>query len=781
MCLFAGVAAQAKTVTVTINDPDGAAVINTSTTYLPIVFTDGRAENVELGNDGGLQVSTNRGYDIKEIKVNETNVYGNYVASSEIPDGAVVAITLEKLQAKHVTFTIDNPAAAYLYNTSSYNYLYFDQTGRMEVDLEPSAYINVNVNAGFEIAAIMIDGVQFTNGTNIPATAMNDNGTVAITTKEKEATVYYVIADPSLVSITVDYTDVYNASNSVDGKWTIKTSNPYSTMSVNAIDEYVITSIKKVVEGGQDEELLSTYNMFNQSVSQYLGSYPGGTTFIISAAKLSELRSAHVSLEVVDGTADQISVRRGNDNITEADFADIAVIPAVDQLFISPAVYGQALYKVTVNGVAQTPEGTTFIISNLKDGDVIKVWPNFPDNVEVPLHISFTNEGTSGALSITVNGLIVEPEVWQAADYKVKLGSKLGFTLKSSEYNVTSVTLNGQNQSPYGFETIVTSEEPLYVVITAEKYRDYQVTVYFEPGAISIFRGYGDSDPVTIPENADEVTFDVSPASNQLYFKAAEGYIISSIVDSNNSTYSSTVYVNGDMTLTVYTDKIVRDRVCALYLAPATSMWQYSQVVLSPGNDARKEIPLSTGYTFFEYGSFDCPFQLGFYPEADVYVNGTVAENHYGTYPALNDLATGSVIKVYPTGTDVPTYSLSVSNASAGAVAVMADYVKAIESSSAEVLGATDIEFIAGSAAASVDLTKYTIKVNGEKVTPDSEERYIATITGDSTISIEENHNASIDHIETEATDAPVYNLQGIRVENPTNGIYIVNGKKVRF
>ncbi|MDE6367899.1 MAG: hypothetical protein K2K94_01515, partial [Muribaculaceae bacterium] len=755
--------------------------INTSTTYLPIQFIAGVAEDVELGNDGGLQVSTNRGYDLKEIKVNETIVYGNYVASSEIPDGAVVAITLEKLQPKHVTFTVDNPAAVYLYNASNYSYLNFDETGRMEVDLEPNAYINVNTNAGFEIVSIMIDGVPYTNGTGISATSMNDNGTVAITTKEKEATVFYIVADPSLVSVTVDYTDVYNASNFDDGKWTIRTSNPYSTMSVNAIDEYVITSIKRVVEEGDDEELLNPYTMYTQSVSQYLGSFPTGTTLIISAAKLSELRSAHVSLEVIEGTADQISVRRGNEEVPAADFADIAVIPGADQLFITPAVYGKAIYKVTVNDEVQTPEGTTYIISDLKDGDAIKVWPNFPDNVEVPLNISFTNQGTSGALSLTVDGLIVAPEEWQAADYKVKLGSKLGFTINSSKYNVTSVTINGQYQSPYGFELIVINEEPLNVVITAEKLRDYQVTVYFEPGTVKIFRSYDESEPVTMPDDADEVTFDVSPANNQLYFRAAEGYIISSIVDSNGNTYSSSVYVSSDMTLTVYTDKIERDRVCALYLAPSSSTWYYSQVTLSPGNDARKEIPLSTGYTFFEYGAFDCPFQLGFYPEADVYVNGTIAESVYGDYPALNDLVTGSVIKVYSAGTDVPTYSLSVSNASDGAVAIMADYMKAIESSTAEVLGTTDIEFVAGAADASVDLASYIIKVNGEKVSPDSDGRYIVTIESDSTISIDEDELTSLDEIVNEAEDAVIYNLQGIRVDNPTKGIYIVNGKKVKF
>lgn len=772
MCLLAGVSAQAKTATVTINEPDGAAVINTSTTYMPIEFVDGVAENVELGTDGGLQVSLNRGYELKEIKVNETIVYGNYVSSSEIPDGALVAITLEKLQAKHVTFTIDNPAAASLYNTSNYSYYNFNESGTLELDLEPSAYINVNANPGYDVSEIKIDGEAYTGGTSVPASAMNDNGTVAITTKEKEATVYYVEGDPSIVSLTIDYSSVYDASNSVDGKWTIQTTNPYANMSINAIDGYVLTSIEKVAEGGNNEDLLNDYNRYQQNVSVYLGNYPSGTTFKISAAKLSDLRSAHVSIEIVDGTADQITVRRGNEEIPANDFASIAIIPGGDQLFISSSVYNKYIYKVTVNGETINSEGTVYTLTNLQDNDVIKVWPNFPE-VAVPVHISFTNENTSGCLSLSVDGMTVPEAEWIADGFSVMLGSRVGFTINSSDYTVSSIMLNGQNMSPYGFEYTVMDETPVNVEITAAKLRDYTVTAYFEPGAISIYRGWGEDDAVIIPDGADEVTFDVSPSNNQLHFKAADGYVITAIVDGNGSNYSNTIYVSSDMTLTVYTDKIVRDKVCALYLEPVSDGWIYSQVTLSPGNDARKEIPLTPGYTLIEYGAFDCPFQLGFYPEPDVYINGSLAENIYGNYPALEDLATGSVIKVFAKGTDVPTYQLTITDASNGAVAVMADYVNVIESSSAQVLGTTDIEFVNDS-----DIN-YVIKVNGTELTPNADGRLIATIDNDANITIDE--LTGIEDISADDTDTIIYNLQGIRVNNPKNGIFIVNGKKVRF
>ena len=39
--------------------------------------------------------------------------------------------------------------------------------------------------------------------------------------------------------------------------------------------------------------------------------------------------------------------------------------------------------------------------------------------------------------------------------------------------------------------------------------------------------------------------------------------------------------------------------------------------------------------------------------------------------------------------------------------------------------------------------------------------------------------NTGVEEIEAEETETVIYNLQGIRVDNPQPGIYIVNGKKV--
>lgn len=44
--------AQAKTITVTINDPAGASVINITNNGITLTFTDGVASNVEISDNG---------------------------------------------------------------------------------------------------------------------------------------------------------------------------------------------------------------------------------------------------------------------------------------------------------------------------------------------------------------------------------------------------------------------------------------------------------------------------------------------------------------------------------------------------------------------------------------------------------------------------------------------------------------------------------------------------------------------------------------------------------
>lgn len=699
----------------------------------------------------------------------------------------VLALLPVSLTAKTVTFTVDNPAAVYMINTYTYDYIYFNGETSLQLELTESTGIQVSPNSSFELAGISVNGSPLSvsaSGQYLQPSDMPDGCTVSITTKEKEAKVIYVKANPDQVRLIENYSNVYDASNIVDGQWTVKVTNEYGYLSIECIEGYVVTSVKD--DNGND--LLYSYSLYKQTASLYLGSIDGGTTITIESANLADLRDVHVSVSVVDGTPDQVRVRINSRNspIPESEWDDIALYPAADlPMTISSPNAFKSLYKVLVNDEPQSPQGSDFVLYNLANNDHITIYPNFPD-VPVPVSFSFTNEGTQDAISqVTVDGMYVEPSDWQADDFTVNLGSTLGISYNSTQYNIQSVTVNGEPSSLYGYQQPVSSETPLNFVITAERWRDWQITLYYQPGSIEVWNStsaYGTQ--ISLPENADEYTFNVSRYTPSLYFKAAEGYILTSIIDEATQEdlleqYMNPLFVSNDMTLYLYTEKFERDQECVVYLEETS--WAYTQLVLAPNfYDNRKEIPLEAGYNFVNYDEKDLPFGLSAYTSPSystgvVYLNGEIIENSYGTYPALDEMEPNSVIKIFSPDTKVSNYALTLTVPEDADVEILADYITPIESAQATVLGPSDVLFVSN------EEDKIIVKVNGTELEPGEDGRLVAHITSDSTIEVILDTDNIIDIENNTPSNGVIYNLQGMPVQNPGHGLYIINGKKVKL
>lgn len=700
---------------------------------------------------------------------------------------AVLALFPLSLLAKTVTFTVDNPAAIYLFNTYSYESINFDGQTSIQLELAESAGIQVGVNSGYELAGVSVDGTALSvssDGQYLQSSDMPDGCTVSITTKEKEAKVIYVQANPDHVKLVENYTNVYDAVNIVDGQWTVQVTNEYGSLSIECYESYVIT----YVQDGNGNDLLSSYSLFKQSASLYLGSIDSGTTITIGTANLADLRDVHVSLSIVDGTAEQVEVRRNSDYqpVPPSEYSDIALYPAADlPLTISSPTYGMSLYQVLVNGEPQAPQGSTFVLYNLENGDEIAVYPNFPA-VDVPVTFTFTNEGTEGAVrSVSIDHSPVDASVWQAEGFTVAMGSLLGVEYNTSDYNISSVTLNGENSATYGYQAVVDSETPLNFVITAEKLRDWQVTLYYVPGTVEVWNSSGSyGTQVELPEGADEYTVTVSPSNPYLYFKAAEGYLLTSII--NDATQedlleqnTNPICVNSDMILYIYTEEFNRDLECVVYLEDTS--WGYTMFLLSPNvYDNRKEIALEPGYNFVNYADSDRPFGISAYTAPDyatgvVYLNGEIIENQYGTYPALEDMEPNSVIKIFSPATEVSNYALTLAVPEDADIDILADYITPIESSVATVLGPSDVLFTSN------EEGEMIVKVNGVQLAPGEDGRLIAHITEDSSIEVSFPTSGIIDINNTHPSVDVIYNLQGIPVQNPGHGLYIINGKKVKL
>lgn len=694
------------------------------------------------------------------------------------------------LQAKTVTFTVNIPEAVYIQEVQNYTVASFDGKTSMTVEYAASVSgVQIRSNAGFELASVTVGEKSYTpyyGNVYVDLADVEDGGTIAIVAEEKQPRIFTIAGNPDEVELS-NGGIIYNKENIKDGKWTITDSSDYgSYLDITCVSGYIVTSMTDNATG---QEMLSQYYLDQPRVSFYLSAseYPKGGDFTIHCATLASVRTVHVSLEVIDGTDDQIVVRRNNsyDPIPSSEWSDIALNPNTElPLSISAEDYSKSIYKVEVNGKNVTSTYGSFSLNDLKNGDKIKVWPNFP-NVKVPVNFSFVNEGTEDAISyVYVNNEPVDNEVWQAEGFSVKLGDKLGISFNTSDYSINSVTINGESASTYSYSETINSEEPLNFVIDATKYSDYIVKLVFDPGTIVVYNSYGTDDPIELPEGEGEVTLTIKRSKNYLNIKAAEGYAITSAINlQTEADVYLPVSITGDMEIAIYTEKFDRDNTCVLYLAPNTGnedgSWNYARVTLSSrSSELRKEITPEVGYNFIMYSNVDRPFSLNFYPSAELYLNGEKCEYGYGAWSGMEEMEPNSVIKVFPEGTEVPTYKLTIDNQSEGSVEILADYVKPLEGEEASVFGATDVEFVTVSAADAEGQSAYIIKVNDEVVKGNVQGKMIAHIESDSTISIEVDPNVSITEITAEG-DAPIYNLQGVRVKNARGGIFIQNGRKV--
>ncbi|MDE6536341.1 MAG: hypothetical protein K2K82_10100 [Muribaculaceae bacterium] len=694
------------------------------------------------------------------------------------------------LKAKTVTFTINIPEAAYIQEIKNYSIASFDGKTSIEVNYESGITgVQVRANAGYDLVSVAYGdrtSSPYNGSVYVDLDDVADGGTVDIIAKEKEARVFTFTGNPDEVELSHGGL-IYDKENNVDGKWTISDTSDYgSYLDIECHGDYIVHS---VINNATGQEALYSYNIDKPRVSMYLSAseYPEGANFTISCTTLAEVRTVHVSIEVVDGTADEIVVRRNGtyDPVPSSEWSDLALNPSSElPLQISAADYSKSIYKVEVNGIEQEASYGSFNLNDLKNGDKIKVWPNFPD-VSVPVKFTYVNEGTEGAVSsVYVNNQLLDESEWSTGEFTVKLGDKLGVSFNTSGYNISSVTVNGESVSTYSYSETISDETPLTFVIDAEKYPDYTVKLYYPAGTIRVYNSYGTDNPIELPEGEDEVTLTIERGKNYINIVAAEGYAITSAInlETENSVYIP-VGINSDMEIAIYTEKFDRDNLCVLYLAPNPASedgsWNYANVTLSMyDSNLRKVITPSLGYNFIHYAEQDRPFSLSFYPDYKIYINGEESENVYGRWSGLEDLESNSVIKVFAKDAEVPTYNLTIDNQSDGGVEILADYVKALEGTEATVLGATDIEFVTVSATDSEGQSAYIIKVNGEEVTANAEGKTIAHIEADSSISIEVDSKVSITEITSEG-NAPIYNLQGMRVKNARGGIFIQNGRKV--
>ena len=127
---------------------------------------------------------------------------------------AAMSLLPSALSAKTVTFTIDDPEAAYMQNSYNGSYILFDGKTSVTAELDDEAGVSVNANSGYNLVSVTVGEENAPiYGESSYIYSLPDGSTVSITTEKKEPKTVYVIADPEQVSLLVDDVDRYNADN----------------------------------------------------------------------------------------------------------------------------------------------------------------------------------------------------------------------------------------------------------------------------------------------------------------------------------------------------------------------------------------------------------------------------------------------------------------------------------------------------------------------------------------------------------------------------------------
>lgn len=689
-------------------------------------------------------------------------------------------------EAKTFTVSVDNPDAVVVRNPSdSYNPIDFSAGASQTITVDDSAYsLPVSANTGFLISSVkdaagmsVVDSYPSLPADNaqIVVSMVNDGTTVTISTETKQAKVFTLIGNPEHVRVQMDYSD----QAAVDGQWVL-TPGDYSSISIYANDGYLLRGVTDAA--GNFTEAYGGY------VSIYAGNYTASQTFTINSCSEAEVRTAAFTVEV-DGNPADVSLQRNSDNaqihLSEAS-TSIAFDPANETGWtLLHTVYGKVLYSVAVGDDQIALEGTRYSVT-VSDGAVIKVKTDFPDK-DVPVNISFTNPGTEGVVSgVRVDGSNVSG--WNESGFSVKLGSSLSIEANTTDFENVSATLNGQPLGYPAYSGVVTSEEALNFVFTATKAAPLHLTVEaVNPQGIRVEKGYtGEA-----YELAGELTeLEIPKSQPYVLVKAVDGYLISAIEDSNGNTYSSNygIYVTDGMALTIVAEEFNRDNKITLYVGD--DPWQYRSLTLSDGKETRvfySDSQLSVGYSELAFSPLDLPFKMSGYPALYVYHNGEKIEAPEYSDPAISSAADGDVVKMF--ASEPETYSVTYTIADGVDVEVRHDRSLVIENPSVNtVIGPTEVYIVPAATVFRAAGAPLVVKVNELALDADEDGKYVATITGNSTIKVDIDETSGIDSAEAASrTGDRVYNLQGISVGSTGDGrelpagIYIVGGKKVRL
>lgn len=578
------------------------------------------------------------------------------------------------------------------------------------------------------------------------------------------------------------FTTVTDPVELVSGLNTLSIDNNSHTLLITAVDGYFITSCVQASNGQ------SAYINSKTSTSIYVNAYNNieGDTFTIVTKSESESRTASVTINIDQPEAVNMMRYQLNGFVSFTEPSTVVYFDPNDELPLQFGTkdYNIKIYKVTVSdGTVEEMYGNWRVTP--ADGAVIDVQVAFPDK-----DVTYTLESNTGNFDfLTVYaGVPAQQLDVTSGSYTVKAGTSVSYSYDTQNYKINSMEINGVPMESAIYSYSFTAADDATHSFNVRRYESFNAVVHVNnPEQVRVLKGSTYGTPVECVDGVFTVPLQ-EPYDNQLTVMSQQGWYIDNVtvdpaVENLSYTKSTFSYTCG-VACDIYVDlaEVVYDKKTALFVDNADKI---SYIGASSALDGSNVFPdPRTGYNVYDVSLAGSPAIISGYinevgPVSNVYHNHLAVEKQNEWSSSYTIPYTGNdVVHVYTEG--LPTVA-SLSFDIEDGIEVEAVHNKVVPVG--DFAGTLDL-FKGDEVAVKVSLPagEYVLTVNETEVTPDADGACVFNLSDDSSVVKVARVEALTGITADDDADAPVYNLQGIRVDRDrlVPGIYVSEGKKFR-
>ena len=622
--------------------------------------------------------------------------------------------------------------------------------------------------------------VDFTGYDSYDGFYVEDGDVVNIETEEFEAKLFTFKGNPEHIKYA--YVSGKYVYMDETGTLTYDVTDVY-TFYVYLNDDISLTDVTDADGNKVDYTYSASYNYF----SIMPGSFDGSATFNIATASKEDLRTASFTVNIVNGTADDVEFYRGGKTMAlDGTETVVKFDPEGEAEFkVGRNPWSKKLHKVELDG-EDIPYGNYYHFFNPKDGSNLVITVDAPQQ-PVPVKFVFTNEGTEGVLSrLSCDGITYSAEECLFEGFTLNYGSIFYLELNESDYDVEEVLYNGED----GYRGEILTDDEYVVTITATKRPMKQITFKTEAWQHIALE---DDWYHAINLTGETTVFEALELPQYFTISTKDGYIINSVTDEATGANLLEEGYYGDlrivdfkegMTILIDASEFVRDQEMVIYLEDAE--WARQDISLNDWTSFEKRISVDKGYNHVMFGEGDFANAIFLVEPLEgtpvMYLNDEkveMEEDRWGDLVpvGLDAIKAGDVLKIFLEEKDTHTVTYQIAddvNAE-----VYHDHIVAIDSpASHSLLPGTEIHIKPAATKARSAVSGLIVKVNDQVVEPADDGVYTITTDGDKTINIANDPTSSISEI-TADENVKSYDLMGRRVSANHRGLTIINGRKV--